>query len=48
MLKRAAAAPAAPTSRDDRKVVQLTLPRFARPPEHFQTRGGSSGEGGVA
>ena len=48
MLKRAAAAPLAPTSREDRKVVQLTLPRFARPQQHFETRGGASGEGGAS
>jgi hypothetical protein len=48
MLKRAAAVPAPPTSRDDRKVVQLTLPRFARPLQHFETRGGASGKGGAS
>ena len=36
MLK-AAAKPAAPTSRDS-EIVQLPLPRFAQPEEHFETR----------
>jgi transposase len=46
MLKRAAA----PATRDDtNKVVQLPLPRFARPQKHFETRdGGASGEGGAS
>jgi transposase len=46
MLKRAAA----PASRNDsNKVVQLPLPRFARPQKHFETRdGGASGEGGAS
>ena len=37
--------PAAP-SKDDRKLVQLVLPRFARPEEHFETRPGSTKKGG--
>jgi hypothetical protein len=36
MLK-AATKPASPTSADG-KLVQLPLPRFARPEEHFETR----------
>jgi len=46
MLKRAAA----PATRDDtNNVVQLPLPRFARPQKHFETRdGGASGEGGAS
>ena len=48
MLKRAAVTPAASRAHDDRKVVQLTLPRFARPQQHFETRGESSGEGGAS
>lgn len=46
MLK-SATKPAKPTrgSRSG-KLVQLTLPRFARPEEHFQTRPGSKKEGG--
>jgi hypothetical protein len=43
MLK-AAAKPASPTSRDG-KLVQLPLPRFARPEEHFETRAPSKKEG---
>jgi hypothetical protein len=39
MLKTASKAAAQST---DRKVVQLALPRFARPGEHFQTRAGST------
>ena len=48
MLKRAATTPSAgaATKGDDRKVVQLPLPRFARPEEHFQTRGNRGREGG--
>jgi hypothetical protein len=30
------------TKNADHKVVQLTLPRFARPEEHFETRSGST------
>ena len=50
MLKRAAATPtAAAGARDDRKVVQLSLPRFARPQKHFETRGnGGANEGGAS
>jgi hypothetical protein len=43
MLK-AAAKPASPTRRDG-KLVQLPLPRFARPEEHFETRAPSKKEG---
>ncbi len=43
MLK-AAAKPASPTSHDG-KLVQLPLPRFARPEEHFETRAPSKKEG---
>ena len=45
MLKSAAKLPAAETS--DRKVVQLTLPRFARADEHFETRPGSTKKEGA-
>jgi transposase len=45
MLKRAATAPARATD-DNRKVVQLPLPRFARPEQHFQTRHGAANDGG--
>lgn len=48
MLKRAAAAPPVPAAREERKVVQLPLPRFARPQKHFETRGGSTSEGGAS
>jgi hypothetical protein len=37
MLK-TATKPAAPAVNGARKVVQLALPRFARPEQHFQTR----------
>jgi hypothetical protein len=43
MLK-AAAKPASPV-RDSGKVVQLTLPRFARPEQHFETRASIKKEG---
>jgi hypothetical protein len=43
MLK-AATKPASPTSGDG-KVVQLPLPRFARPEEHFETRTSKKKEG---
>lgn len=43
MLKRATK-PTSPTQ-SDRKVVQLVLPRFARPEEHFQTRTTKKEEG---
>jgi hypothetical protein len=47
-LKRRLKSAATPTSPADAKagtgkVVQLTLPRFARPDEHFETRRGSKG-----
>jgi transposase len=49
MLKRAATpAVIATTDSDGRKVVQLSLPRFARPQKHFETRGGGAGEGGAS
>jgi hypothetical protein len=39
---------AATTSEDGSgKLVQLQLPRFARPEEHFETRPGSQKKGGV-
>jgi hypothetical protein len=47
MLKRAAS-PTAAGARDDGKVVQLSLPRFARPQKHFETRGDGTGEGGAS
>jgi hypothetical protein len=43
MLK-AAAKPISP-EHEDGNVVQLTAPRFARPPEHFETRASSKKEG---
>jgi len=43
MLKRATV-PASPTQADS-KVVQLALPRFARPEEHFETRATKKKEG---
>ena len=43
MLK-AAAKPASP-ERADGKVVQLVLPRFARPEQHFETRASTKKEG---
>jgi hypothetical protein len=43
MLK-VAAKPASPT-RDSGKVVQLTLPRFARPEQHFETRASINKDG---
>jgi hypothetical protein len=45
MLKRASAPE--PVS-EDRKVVQLVLPRFARAREHFETRGETKREGGAS
>lgn len=46
MLKAAAKpAPAAP-GKPQSKLVQLTLPRFARPEQHFETRPGSKKEEG--
>jgi transposase len=46
MLK-TAAKPAAPSRRKQQgKLVQLTLPRFARPEQHFETRPGSKKEEG--
>jgi hypothetical protein len=45
MLKRATK-PASPVQ-GDRKVVQLVLPRFARPEQHFQTRPTTKKEEGV-
>lgn len=44
MLKIAVKPPSA--TGGSRKVVQLALPRFARPKEHFETRGGSKKKGG--
>jgi hypothetical protein len=44
MLKRAATPTRAVS--EDRKVVQLPLPRFARAREHFETRGDTKREGG--
>jgi transposase len=46
MLK-SAAKPATPTEGAKGKLVQLTLPRFARPGEHFQTRRDASKKEGV-
>lgn len=50
-LKSAIKSPNTPATPDTHgKLVQLTLPRFARPDEHFETRSGSKGspqEGGV-
>ncbi len=47
MLKAAAkpVPPAAP-GKPQSKLVQLTLPRFARPEQHFETRPGSKKEEG--
>lgn len=45
MLKRATK-PASPMQ-GDRKVVQLVLPRFARPEQHFQTRKATTKEAGL-
>ena len=45
MLKRATK-PASPVQ-GDRKVVQLVLPRFARPEQHFQTRSTTKKEEGL-
>ena len=45
MLKRATK-PASPVQ-GDRKVVQLVLPRFARPEQHFQTRATTKKEEGL-
>ena len=47
MLKRAATPPARAAD-DDRKVVQLPLPRFARPEQHFKTRDGGAQQGGAS
>ena len=46
MLK-SAAKPTTPKVGATGKVVQLTLPRFARPDEHFETRPGASKKEGV-
>jgi transposase len=46
MLK-SAAKPTTPKAGATGKVVQLTLPRFARPDEHFETRPGASKKEGV-
>ena len=46
MLKTAAALQATSTDKN-RKVVQLALPRFARPEDHFETRGGGAKKGGA-
>lgn len=46
MLK-IAAVPAAPEHPTKSRVVQLPLPRFARPEEHFQTRTSASKKEGV-
>jgi transposase len=45
MLKTAAKAPLPSSADGDAKLVQLTLPRFARPEHQFQTRPGSKKEG---
>lgn len=46
MLKKAAALPRA--EHDDRKVVPLSLPRFARAREHFETRADASHKDGAS
>jgi len=46
MLK-TASRPATSQAHIERKLVQLTLPRFARSEEHFETRPGSKKKGGV-
>jgi transposase len=46
MLKRAATPTR--TVSEDRKVVQLPLPRFARAREHFETRGDTTSNGGAS
>jgi transposase len=47
MLKKAAKPVTPKVDKQQRKLVQLTLPRFARSEQHFETRSGSKKEEGV-